>query len=153
MYQFRFTFTDDNLDSIYSNDEIKKTFQTVMKRNSEILYLRVSELYTAILEQSSCSFLQSDLAIFPKDILSNFYKKMRQKVLYEAFKLCITEQNKFNIKNNIVEVLNGSCFLDCILGDYLLYYTYSLMREKAIKDEKLISKVENLEIFEKIIQM
>ena len=132
MYQFRFTFTDDNLDSIYSDDEIQKTFQTVMKRNSEILYLRVSELYTAILEQSSCSFLQSDLAIFPKDIMSDFYKKMRRKVLYEAFKLCITEQNKFNIKNNIVEVLNGACILDCILGDYLLYYIYSFISSMTV---------------------
>lgn len=153
MYQFRFVFGNKELANIYKDKKISKHFNSMKDNTIELLQSRVSSIYGVITDQSTSYFLQHDLAILQSDIVSDFYKNMRQKIWSEAIELSIKQKDKFNIKDNIVEILDGRYVLDCILGEYLLYDIYSLMRDKAGDNKKLISEIENLEIFEKINQM
>lgn len=149
MYTLNFSFTDSDIARIYSNKAIQKAFKTMMRESNGLLECRVSSILKAIIKQSSYFFLQHDLGIQPSDIISDFYKNLKVDALYQAINLSITKDDKFDVKDNVIEVLNSRFIMDCILGDYFLGRVYRLMKSKADYNEEFLKKVNELDIFEK----
>ena len=63
--------------------------------------------------------------------------------------LTAKRKNQFNVKKNIIEILHSLFILEHIMEDYLLERVYFLMKSKANSDQKLISKIDELDIFKK----
>lgn len=151
MYQLTWELSDYELAEIYSDKKIKKAFKNMMQRNDTLLNFYVSDIYQSIIKQSSLSFLQHDLTIFEGDIISDFYKNIKFEILHKAIDMSLTakRKNQFNVKKNIIEILHSLFILEHIMEDYLLERVYFLMKSKANSDQKLISKIDELDIFKK----
>lgn len=120
MYQFRFSGKESDISDIFKETEISKAFETAFMNNYEILLNRIREYKTFILSNSFPDYILSSFSIVlsEDEIISNFKELLKRNLLYAAMQDVFS--SKFNVKKNILEMLQGSFIKNRIMGQSLL---------------------------------
>lgn len=146
MYQFRFGGEESEISNLFKDSEISKAFETAFMNNYAMLLNRIREYQAFILSKSSPDSDPSSYAIRLSEdkIIENFKENLQRMLLYYAMQDVFS--SKFNVKENILEILQGPYIKENIMGQRLLY-TF----EEAIVDAEdpsvglSLDALENLE--------
>ena len=121
MYQFRFSGKETEISKLLEETEISEAFETAFMNNYEILLNRVREYQTFILSKKNPDSNSSSYAIrlSEDEIIENFKVILKRNLLYSAMQSVFS--SKFNVKENILELLQGPFTKNSIMGERLLY--------------------------------
>lgn len=145
MYQFRFAGEESEISALFRDSEISKAFETAFMDNYAMLLDRIREYQSFILSKSNPDSDPSSYAIrlSEDEIIINFKESLQIMLLYYAIKDVFS--SKFNVKENILEILQGPYIKENIMGQRLLY-TF----EEAIVDAEDPSVGLSLDVLENL---
>ena len=116
MYQFRFLGNESNISDVFKEPELSKTFEEAFTGNYAILIDRIREYREFILSNTD---LNSDSINLSEDkIVSEFEKDLKRLLLRDAIEDVFA--SKLNVKENLLERLQGSYIKEGIMGRKLL---------------------------------
>lgn len=121
MYQFRFGGEEGEISNLFKDLEISKAFETAFMNNYSILLDRIREYQAFILSKNNPDSDPSSYAIklSENEIIENFKESLQRNLLYSAIQDVFS--SKFNVKENILEILQGPFIRKSIMGQRLLY--------------------------------
>ena len=121
MYQFRFSGQEREISNLFKDPEISKAFETAFMDNYAMLLDRIREYQAFILSKNNPDSDPSSYAIrlSEDEIIKIFKETLQRMLLYYAIKDVFS--SKFNVKENIFEILQGSYIEGSIMGQRLLY--------------------------------
>lgn len=120
-YQFRFGCDEKQLSRIFKDPEISKAFENAFMENYWLLLNRIREYKNFLQSKNDQAFITlnfDDLAD-ENEVISAFKKSLQFKVLYRAISDVFSSE--FNIKHNIIKILNSNFIKKNILNEFLLY--------------------------------
>lgn len=121
MYQFRFSGEESEISNLFKDPEISKAFETAFMDNYAMLLDRMREYKAFILSINNPNSDPSSYAIklSEDEIIEIFKETLQRMLLYYAMKDVFS--SKFNVKENIFEILQGPYIKESIMGERLLY--------------------------------
>lgn len=121
MYQFRFGGEESEISALFKDPEISKAFETAFMNNYAMLLDRIREYQAFILSKNNPDSDPSSYAIRLSEdkIIKIFKETLQRMLLYYAMKDVFS--SKFNVKENILEILQGPYIKKSIMGQRLLY--------------------------------
>lgn len=138
MYQFSFNFTDKNIMDIFNDSEISKAFDEVYENNQELLIHRVKEIYKFITSVPENEFLV--LCLKEPDIILEFRKKIKERILWIALQKVLKEQ-LFDVKDTMINLINSSIIKQSIFDSELIYVFESAIKKSYPFDDSLYSNI------------
>lgn len=138
MYQFSFNFTDKNIMDIFNDNQISKNFEEVYENNQELLINRVREIYNFITSVPENEFLI--LCLKESDIILEFRKRMKERILWIALQKVLKEQI-FDVKDTMINLINSSIINQSILNAELIYVFESAIKKSYPFDDLLYSNI------------
>lgn len=121
MYQFRFCGKESEISNLFKAPDISEAFETAFMDNYAMLLNRIREYKTFILSKNNPDSDPSSYAIklSEDEIIKIFKESLQWTLLYYAMKDVFS--SKFNVKENIFEILKGPYIEENIMGKRLLY--------------------------------
>ena len=121
MYQFRFGGKESEILNLFKDPEISKAFEVAFMDNYAMLLDRMREYQAFILSINNPDFDPSSYAIklSEDEIIEIFKESLQQILLYYAMNDVFS--SKFNVKENILEILQGPFIKENIMGKRLLH--------------------------------
>ena len=120
-YQFRFGCNEKQVSRIFKDPEFSKVFETTFMENYWLLLNRIREYKNFLQSKNDQAFITlnfDDLAD-ENEVISAFKKSLQFRVLSRAIGDVFSSE--FNIKHNIIKILNGKFIKKNILNEFLLY--------------------------------
>lgn len=124
-YQARFGFEEGNLTTIFTQTEIAKRFDEVLKENEELILNQISsirEFLIPLLEDKELKF-----RILDDNVILEFIKNTKFRILWLAVNEVFNTMN-FDVKQNILDLLNSSHKMQYILKERIRV-TFSSMTD------------------------
>lgn len=118
MYQFRFAGEESEISALFRDSEISKAFETAFMDNYAMLLDRIREYQSFILSKSNSDSSSYAIKLSEDEIITNFKESLQITLLYYAIKDVFS--SKFDVKENIMEILQGPFIKKNIMGKRLL---------------------------------
>lgn len=109
-YQARFGFEEGNLIAIFTQAEIAKRFDEVLKENEELISNQISAIREFLIPLLEDKELKS--CILDDNVTLEFIENTKFRILWLAVNEVFNTMS-FDVKQNILDLLNSSYFLKC----------------------------------------
>ena len=126
------------LDAILKKKLLQIFSDEVYENNQELLINRVREIYNFITSVPENEFLI--LCLKESDIILEFRKRMKERILWIALQKVLKEQ-LFDVKYTMINLINSSIINQSILNAELIYVFESAIKKSYPFDDLLYSNI------------
>lgn len=115
-YQARFGFEERNLTAIFTQNEIAKRFNEVLKENEELISNQISATREFLIPLLEDEDKELKSRILDDNVTLEFIKNTKVRILWLAVNK-VFDTMSFDVKQNILDLLNSSDEMQYILKE------------------------------------
>lgn len=134
MIQLRYAPRESDITKIFKQTEIFESFENKYKENESLLREQIKKYKEYLLSLSEEKEPVKTFTFNDGDIISEFRKSVKRQIVYWAINE-IFSSGSLDVKNNILQLIDGEFLKNSILGKRLIYVFGEILYDTSKSEE------------------